>query len=327
MPRHLPLSGLRVFEAVTRTGSFRSAADDLGLTASAVSHAIRTLERDLGAVLFEREGRSVRLTAKGETLMRHVERAFGELQLGVGDVAARGPQLLKLHCAPSFAAQWLVPRLRRLLRECAGLELRIAAGTDYTHFLADEFDADIVYGALSSDFYSAATRQSLMVLPLGTEVVTPLCAPELAPGIRAARDLLGQTLLESETKKVRWPAWFAANGMVAPAANGPRFDRSFLSLSAAADGLGVALESTLLAERELASGRLVRPLRGICEDVVYTGHWLVFPRTRRYARSMVMFLEWLTKELQLDIDLDELDAAASEPATIRLRQAAAAQDT
>src|SRR5919199_2869701 len=119
MPRHLPLSGLRVFEAVTRSGSFRSAADDLGLTASAVSHAIRTLERDLGAVLFEREGRSVRLTAKGETLMRHVERAFGELQLGVGDVAARGPQLLKLHCAPSFAAQWLVPRLRRVPPGCA----------------------------------------------------------------------------------------------------------------------------------------------------------------------------------------------------------------
>ena len=115
--------------------------------------------------------------------------------------------------------------------------------------------------------------------------------------------------------------------MVAPAANGPRFDRSFLSLSAAADGLGVALESTLLAERELASGRLVRPLQGVCEDVVYTGHWLVFPRTRRYARSMVMFLEWLTKELQLDIDLDELDAAANENATIQIRQTAAAQDT
>ena len=327
MPRHLPLSGLRVFEAVTRTGSFRSAADDLSLTASAVSHAIRTLERDLGAVLFEREGRSVRLTAKGETLMRHVERAFGELQLGVGDVAARGPQLLKLHCAPSFAAQWLVPRLRRLLRECAGLELRIAAGTDYTHFLADEFDADIVYGALPPDFYGAATRQGIMVLPLGTAVVTPLCAPELAPEIRSARDLLGQTLIESESKKVRWPAWFAANGMVAPASNGPRFDRSFLSLSAAADGLGVALESTLLAERELASGRLVRPLQGVCEDVVYTGHWLVFPRTRRYARSMVMFLEWLTKELRLDFDLDELDAAASDHATLQIRPATAAQDT
>ena len=88
--------------------------------------------------------------------MRHVERGFGELQLGIGSVAARGPQLLKLHCAPSFAAQWLVPRLRRLLEECRGLELRIAAGTDYTRFLADEFDADIVYGAPSPDFYGAS---------------------------------------------------------------------------------------------------------------------------------------------------------------------------
>ncbi len=151
MPRHLPLSALRAFEAVTRTGSFR-AASDLNLTPSAVSHPIRSLERELGTMLFEREGRSIRLTPEGETLMRQVERGFGELQLGLGNVAARGPQLLKLHSAPSFAAQWLMPRLRRLLQECPGLELRIAAGTDYTPFVADGFDADIVYGALPPDF-------------------------------------------------------------------------------------------------------------------------------------------------------------------------------
>jgi DNA-binding transcriptional LysR family regulator len=187
MPRHLPLTALRAFEAATRTGSFRSAADDLGLTPSAVSHAIRGLERDLGTVLFEREGRTIRLTPEGETLMRHVERGFGELQLGIGSVAARGPQLLKLHCAPSFAAQWLVPRLRRLLEECSGLELRIAAGTDYTRFLADEFDVDIVYGVPPADFYGPPTHQGVVVLPLGTEAVAPLCAPSLAPSIRSAR--------------------------------------------------------------------------------------------------------------------------------------------
>jgi DNA-binding transcriptional LysR family regulator len=326
MPRHLPLTALRAFEAATRTGSFRSAADDLGLTPSAVSHAIRGLERDLGTMLFEREGRAIRLTPEGETLMRHVERGFGELQLGIGSVAARGPQLLKLHCAPSFAAQWFVPRLRRLLQECAGLELRIAAGTDYTRFLADEFDADIVYGAPPPDFYGSSTHLGVVVLPLGTETVTPLCAPALAPAIRGPRDLFAQTLIESDNKKVRWPAWFAANSLAAPPPRGPRFDRSFLSLSAAADGLGVALESTLLAEREIASGRLVRPLRGVGEDVVYTGHWLVFPRAKRYARSMVMFLGWLTKELGLDIDLDELDAADHAVAPV-LRAAPAPQET
>jgi LysR family glycine cleavage system transcriptional activator len=303
---HLPLTSLRAFEAAARTGSFRRASEDLGLTPSAVSHAIRALERDLGTVLFEREGRSVRLTPEGDTLMRHVERGFGELQLGISSVAAQRPQLLKLHSAPSFAAQWLVPRLGRLLTECEGLELRIAAGTDYTRFLADEFDADIVYGAPSSEFLGPAGTQGMVVLPLGTEVVTPLCAPALAPRIRGARDLFDQTLIESDNKRVRWPAWFAANGLSAPAPRGPRFDRSFISISAAVDGLGVALESTMLAERELASGRLVRPLQGICGDVVYTGHWLVFPGSRRYARSMVLFLDWLGKELGLDFALAAL---------------------
>lgn len=306
MVRNLHLSALRAFEAATRTGSFRLAADDLGLTPSAVSHAIRGLERDLGTVLFEREGRNIRLTPEGETLMRHVERGFGELNLGLGSVAARKPQLLKLHCAPSFAAQWLVPRLRKLLTDCPGLELRLATGTDYTKFLADEFDADIVYGDPPSGDYGGF-KQGLIVLPLGTEVVTPLCAPALAASIRSPVDLLQQILIESDNKKVRWPAWFAANGLVAPLPNGPRFDRSFMSLSAAMDEIGVTLESTLLAEREIASGRLVRVLAGASEDISYTGHWLVFPRAGRYSPSMVTFIGWLARELGLHINLESME--------------------
>lgn len=308
MPRPLPLSALRAFEAAARTGSFRTAADDLSLTPSAVSHAIRGLEQALGATLFLREGRSIRLTNEGRTLMRHVERGFGELLLGVGSVSAQTPQLLRVHSAPSFAAQWLLPRLRRLLREVENLSVRIDAGTDYVRFLpTDECDVDIVYGVPSSDFYGPAMHQNLIILPLGTEVVTPLCAPALAAAIRAPRDLLRQPLIESETKRVRWPAWFAANGHIAPEPRGPRFDRSFLSLSAAVDELGVALESTRLAERELASGRLVRPLKDLCEDVVYTGHWLVFPRSMRYSRPLTLFVGWLGAELGLELDLEALD--------------------
>jgi LysR family transcriptional regulator, glycine cleavage system transcriptional activator len=311
MPIPLPLSALRAFEAAARTGSFRTAAEDLSLTPSAVSHAIRGLEQTLGAALFLREGRSVRLTGDGRTLMRHVERGFGELQLGIGSVSAQAPRLLRVHSAPSFAAQWLLPRLRRLLKEVDGLEIRLSAGTDYVRFLPnDECDVDIVYGMPSPDLYGAAMHQNLIVLPLGTEVITPLCAPALAPDIRTTRDLLRHTLIESETKKVRWPAWFAANGHIAPEPRGLRFDRSFLSLSAAADELGVALESMRLAERELASGRLVRPLRDVCEDVVYTGHWLVFPRSMRYSQPLVLFVGWLATELGLELDLEALDGPA-----------------
>jgi LysR family glycine cleavage system transcriptional activator len=310
MPRPLPLSALRAFEAVTRTGSFRAAADDLNLTPSAVSHAISGLEIALGTTLFLREGRSIRLTEEGELLALHTERGFGQLQLGVSNVSSHArPQLLRLHCAPSFAAQWLLPRLRRLLSEVRGLEVRIAAGTDYTRFAADEFDADIVYGAPPPEFYSGVQGlQGMDIVPLGTEVVTPLCSPELAPAIRSPRDLFTQTLIESDNKKVRWTDWFATNDIVAPELRGPRFDRSFLSISAALDQLGVALESTRLAERELASGRLVRPLQGVCTDVAYTGHWLVFPRAKRYSQSLMLFTRWLSTELGLQIDFSALDS-------------------
>jgi DNA-binding transcriptional LysR family regulator len=307
MSRPLPLSALRAFEAAARTSSFRAAAADLTLTPSAVSHAVRGLEQTLGTKLFHRTGRSVRLTDAGRTLVRHVERGFGELLLGLGSVSMHGPRLLRVHSAPSFAAQWLLPRLRRLLQEVEGLEVRIAAGTDYPRFVTDEFDVDIIYGMPSADDYGASVFQNLIVLPLGTEVITPLCAPALAATIRTPRDLMRRTLIESETKRVRWPAWFSANGLIAPEPRGPRFDRSFLSLSAAEDELGVALESLRLAERSLVSGRLVQPLKNRCEDVVYTGHWLVFPRAMRYSQSLNLFVEWIAKELGLELDLEALD--------------------
>ena len=78
--------------------------------------------------------------------MLHVGLAFDELRRGMELVSNRGPQLLRLHSAPSFAAQWLTPRLSRFLSSHPGVEVRLAASTDYARFVNDEFDADIVYG-------------------------------------------------------------------------------------------------------------------------------------------------------------------------------------
>jgi LysR family transcriptional regulator, glycine cleavage system transcriptional activator len=294
MLHQVPLSILRAFESAGRTGSFRAAAMELSLTPSAVSHAVRKLEQTLGANLFVRDNRAVHLSPEGEALMRHVGRAFDELRRGLEMVSTRGPQLLRLHSAPSFAALWLSPRLARFLRDHPGVEVRLAAGTDYTRFLNDEFDADIVYGL--------PRVEGLVVVPLGEETVTPLCMPDLARTIKAPMDLFNHVLIESETKQVRWSDWFARNGLPAPRPQGVRFDRSFLAIAAAVDGLGVTLESTRLAERELASGRLVRPLAGQAEDVRYVGHHLVFPRSTRQRHSLRLFTRWLGTELGLKIE-------------------------
>lgn len=295
MLNRIPLSLLRAFEAAGRTGSFRAAADELRLTPSAVSHAIRKLEQGLGTLLFDRDTRSVRLTAEGEALMRHVSRAFEDMRRGLETVSMRGPHLLRLHCAPSIAAQWLTPRLPKFLKQHPQIEVRLAAGTDYTRFTTDEFDADIVYGPPRGD--------GLAVVPLGEEVVVPMCAPRLARSIRAPTDLIGRALIQSDNKQVRWSDWFAVNGLPPPPPHGSRFDRSFLAIAAAVDGLGVALESTRLAERELASRRLVMPLAKTATPVRYVGHYLVFPRYPRQRRTLHAFAAWLFAELGLEAEL------------------------
>jgi DNA-binding transcriptional LysR family regulator len=289
---HLPLGALRAFEVAGRTGSFRAAGEELGISPSAVSHAIRKLEDLIGSELFERAGRAVRLNASGEALFRHVSSGFDELRHGLERIGSRSGNLLRLHCAPSLATQWLMPRLKHLLAENDGLEVRLSASTDYPRFHNDEFDADICYGP--------PRQEGLIVLPLGEETVTPLCAPELADRIREPADLVSLELIESEHKRVRWAAWFAANGLSPPTPRGNRFDRSFMAIAAAVDQLGVTLESTRLAEREIASGQLVMPLAGRCNDIRYVAHYLVFPPTAKPRRSVRMFASWLAKELRID---------------------------
>lgn len=298
----LPLTALRSFEAAARTGSFRAAAAALNVTPSAVSHAIRGLEDALQTALFVRNGQRVELTPQGETLLTHVQLGFDALHRGIGAISGQQRTLVRLHCAPSIAAQWLVPRLPRLLAAHDGLEVRISASTEYTRFQTDDFDVDIVYGVDWAETYAKSHHPRIVVLPLGEEVVTPLCAPALAERISDARDLLSQTLIESDNKGVRWPAWFAANGLAAAEPHGPHFDRSFFSICTAADGLGVALESTRLAEREMASGRLVRPLPA-CNDVRYVGHWLTFPRAERYRPNVLAVARWIGAELGITLDL------------------------
>jgi DNA-binding transcriptional LysR family regulator len=286
---NIPLSLLRAFEASGRTGSFRNAAEELCLSPSAVSHAIRNLEEHLGTRLFARSTRKIQLTPEGEALFTHIRRGFDDLRHGMELVSARGPTVLRLHSAPSFAAQWLVPRLTRFFSEHPRIDLRLAANTDYARFEADEFDLDIVYGKPKA--------AGVVVVPLGEELLTPLCSPETAARIHTPEDLLREQLIQSESKQIRWPAWLEANQLPVSAPQGARFDRSFLAIAAAADGLGVALESTRLAERELMNRRLVRPLAGKEHEIRYVGHYLAYSSATHQRHTIGAFRDWLLAEL------------------------------
>jgi len=292
----LPLSLLRAFEAAAKEGSFTGAAASIGRTPSAISHAVRKLEEWLGTSLFERNGRNVSLTADGIALHRRIGPAFDELRRGVEIVSVRAPSILRVHSAPSFAAQWLTPRLASFLSLDVDTEIRLAASTDYCQFTTDDFDVDIVY--------RSPNVQNANVIPLGEETIAPLCCLELARQISRPEDLLHHTLIDSDFKQVRWNDWFAVNGISSPQPCSMRFDRSFISIKAAVDGLGIALESTRLAERELEAGSLVRALGKSATNITYTGHYLVFPDhalTRKHLRN---FVTWILAELGVSRGFD-----------------------
>ncbi len=299
------LRGIRAFEAVARLGSFRAAATELGVTPSAVSHAVIALERAMGVGLIDRRARGARLTDRGAAFHHHVRLAFDQLRRGLEETSLRAPRLIRLHAAPSFAAAWLTPRLPRFLAQHPDLEVRLSAGTEYSRFTNNDFDADIVYGPVRAGHVT--------IVPIAEETVAPMCAPALAAALTSPADLLKASLIQSDNKMLRWPHWFEANGLPAPPVQGIRFDRSFLAIAAAADGLGVALESTLLAQRELAAGRLVMPLAGRARDLTYTGHHLVYPNQTRPNRLVALFADWLKAEINQPLEGRSAGSGTSRP--------------
>jgi LysR family glycine cleavage system transcriptional activator len=294
MTVHIPVVLLRSFEAAARSRSFTAAASELFLTPSAVSHAIRKLEGQLGTSLFVREGRSLLLTPDGEALMLYVGRGFDDLRRGVEAIADTSGGRLRIHSAPSFAAQWLVPRLPSFAAEHPGIGLHLASDTDYLRFQSNEFDADIVYN------YQPAS--GMIALSLGEETIAPMCSPDMARRIAEPTDLLDVPLMDNYNRQVQWSQWFAGNGLTPPSLQGLSFDRNFMCIRAAVDGLGVALESTLLTQHELATGALVMPLKGRSKDLVSRNHTLVFPVTAKGRRPLRHFISWMERELEQPLE-------------------------
>jgi LysR family transcriptional regulator, glycine cleavage system transcriptional activator len=163
----------------------------------------------------------VSATPEGEALLHHASRAFSNLQRGLDAVCVTGPQALRLHCAPSFAGQWLPPRLAGLFAAFPELDLRLLADPQYPLFPSDQYDADILYGD--------PRQAGLIVVPLGIDQIAPMCAPSLFGRINTPADLRAMPLIESEHCRIRWSDWFEAHGVVPPAPRGPRFDRSSLT--------------------------------------------------------------------------------------------------
>ena len=296
--RRLPsLKAIQCFEAASRLGAFAAAAEELLVTPSAVSHQIKALERAVGLPLFHRIHRSIALTDAGRRYAEQIAHAFGQIEAATRAIERTDKaDILTIHSVPSFAMQWLMPRLSRYSVLHPDVDVRINASLDRGNLAAGEADFDVRYGTVFPD-------PGVEVVPFPEETIVVLCAPAMAKGASALSridDLSGRTLIFSEVNLVSWRDWLDRMGARGIATDrGPRFDRSFMAISAAADGIGVGLESRLLIQRELDTGRLVLPFGMTGPRLVC--HRLLFLKSKARVPKIKAFREWLAAELAASV--------------------------
>jgi DNA-binding transcriptional LysR family regulator len=248
-----PLARLRTFEAAARLQSFALAAQELHLTASAISHQMRDLEKYFGRALFERRHRQVQTTLEGQRLFESLDRLFGALEASCAEVRlASHDAVLAVHCAPSLALKWLGPSLPLFVAQHPGINIRLTTGAEPVQLHAvRDIDVAIAYG-------QARSGPGLEVFSLGDEHIAPLVAPHLLlPQERPEQILQRLPLIDSQLSPVGWSEFFHRLDGDMPVRPRPSFDRAAMAISAAVDGMGVALESTRLAAREIQRGELV----------------------------------------------------------------------
>lgn len=290
-----PLNALRAFEAAGRRLSFTKAAAELNVTPAAISHQVKALEAFVGAPLFHRESRALRLTPAGRAALPALAQGFDKLALAVEHMRAQAESgVLTISVSPSFGALWLTPRLERFRRRHPEIEIRLDGTDRLADFARDEVDVALRYGP--------GGYAGLRVDRLFGQVNTPVCSPSLLTGenaLRAPPDLERHTLLHIEWKdaEASWRMWLLAAGLrqVDPT-RGPRFTMETMALQAALEGQGVALIGDKLAADALATGALVRPFGPELSTPLSFSYYLLSAEARAQQPKIAAFRTWLLAE-------------------------------
>jgi LysR family glycine cleavage system transcriptional activator len=248
------LNALRAFEAAARCESFVKAADELGVTAGAVTQQIRQLEAWLGFRLFRRLAQGVELTAGAREALPKLTRGFDVLGQAVQDLrAGHESRALTIAALPCIAQLWLSPRLGALQSAFPGLQVSVSAMEQPPDPRREPHDFSLFYRACDS-----APSEALALAP---DTLLPVCTAPLAARLGRPEDLLHVPLLHDAVWRSDWSRWLAFVGSPAKMdpARGPSFSLYSLALDAALAGSGVLMGRLSLIEPHLQDGRLVAP--------------------------------------------------------------------
>ena len=279
-----PLDSLRVLAACVRHGNFSRAASELGITPTAVSQRMRALEAQIGVKLFKRHGPKLTTTDRAKALGQRLEQALWLMRSAVDD-CRRLKQPLRVTCAPTFAARWLVPRL----------------ATYHAVPGADAIVLDNIQAVLPADAFDVAIRSGVGPWPgysaakLLTEHRTPMFSPKWASGPLTVKALLQMPLIPDPG----WTAWFklAGVGNAKPEFVATRFPNYELEAQAAVQGIGAALLSPLLFADLRAQGALIAPFPWMLEGP--GSYWLLSAD----ESSECHFVRWMKSQFGIGADV------------------------
>lgn len=291
-----PLNPLRAFEVAARHLSFKRAAHELFVTASAVSHQVRSLEDSLGIQLFVREGNMLALTPAGRSYLPEVQQAFQQLAEATRRLREQDLKAVRVNVPPTFAVKWLIPRMPRFMRRFPQIDLKVSTSADMVDFAREDIDLAVRYSRGEHPGLSAE-----LCLPVE---VFPVCSPRLLAGdppLAEPADLARHTLLHDDSRYAdvsnpTWAAWLEHAGVAeVDAGRGPSFWPSHLVINAAIDGLGVALAKGIWVQDDLARGTLAKPF-DIVLPVPYA-YYAIYPPERAEDPRVRVFLDWVREEL------------------------------
>lgn len=304
MSRDLPsFPAVRAFEAAARHLSFKSAAQELHVTQSAISHQVKSLEEFLGTPLFRRGTRSVALTAEGLKYLGKVSRVLDDLSAATRCARNHGlAGALRVRSTPAFAARWLVPRLNDFNRLHPDIELHVSTSLEPANFSSDGVDVDIRFGHEAGGELHAEPVLESSRFP----VVSPGLLARLGP-VRRPSDLGKFVLLHNEVADgwAEWLKYAGARGV--DSAPGPRFEHCNLTLRAATEGQGVAMAYDALVAEDLEAGALVRLFDiNLPTTVIYS---LVCPVSYLDQPRVAAFRDWVVSTAGVDNLQTETQAA------------------
>ncbi len=287
MPRRLPpLNALRAFEAAGRHQSFSKAAEELGVSHSAVSRHVRGLELRLGVQLFRDLPRGVELTVAGAGYLAEVTPALDQIA-EASDVFARQPEgQIIVDAEPLFASKWLIPRLASFYEAYPKIDLRLEARRELTD--VTRYEADIAIR-----FFKAGSPDPDNPL-ISNAPLYPFAARALIGATRIdPEEILEFPLLQDRGGRI-WQDWLRAAGLDPELIPEPTWRmRATLAIEAAIAGHGVILLSEEIAGQAVSSGQLIR-----ASDIGFRqGCYRIMLGTEARRRAPVRhFRDWLLAE-------------------------------